>query len=132
MAMTLQFSDMTSSSNFFDVLFLLPILVTDPSFTGSGVMKIFFYKGLTRNPEIANTPVWVFPNIWRLWGQVRDTRFGTNVSNKILLNAAKDQGYSFHRFWVIFKGKSSWGERGGGNYFPHPGLSHETSYHEIH
>ena len=54
--MTLQFSDMTSSSNFFDVLFLLPILVTDPSFTGSGVMKIFFYKGLTRNPEIANTP----------------------------------------------------------------------------
>ena len=24
--------------------------------TGSGIMKIFFYKGLTRNPEIGNTP----------------------------------------------------------------------------
>ena len=25
--------------------------------TGSGVMTIYFYKGLTRNPEIGNTPV---------------------------------------------------------------------------
>ena len=25
-----------------------------------------FYKGLTRNPEIGNTPVQVLPNIWRL------------------------------------------------------------------
>ena len=32
--------------------------------TGSGVMTIFFYKGLTRNPEIWNTTVWVLPNIW--------------------------------------------------------------------
>ena len=45
--------------------------------TFSGVMTIFFYKGLTRNPEIGNTPVWVLPSIRRL-GQVRDTRFGTN------------------------------------------------------
>ena len=30
------------------------------------VMIIFFYKGLTRNPEIRNTPVCVLPNIWRL------------------------------------------------------------------
>ena len=51
--------------------------------TDSGVMTILFYKGLTRNNEIANTPVWVFPNIQRL-GQVRDTKFGTNVSNTIL------------------------------------------------
>ena len=26
--------------------------------TRSGIMTIFFYKGLTRNPEIGNTPVW--------------------------------------------------------------------------
>ena len=71
--------------------------------TGSGVMTISFYKGLTRNPEIGNTPVWVLPIIWRL-GQVMDTKFGTNVSNKILLSAAKFQGYSSYRFWVI-KGK---------------------------
>ena len=63
-------------------------------------MTIFFYKWLTRNLEIRNTPVRVLPNIWTL-GQVRDTKFGTNVSNKILLNAAKCQGYSFYRFWVI-------------------------------
>ena len=73
--------------------------------TGSGVMTIFFYKGFTRNPEIGNTLVWVLPNIWRQ-GQVRDTKFRTNVSNKMLLNAAKCQGYSFSRFLVI-KGKSA-------------------------
>ena len=75
--------------------------------TGSGIMTIFFHKGLTRNPEIGNTPVWDLPNIWRL-GQVMDTKFGANVSNKILLNAAKFQGYSSYRFWVI-KGKPTGG-----------------------
>ena len=71
--------------------------------TGSRIMAIFFHKGLTRNPGIGNTPVWVLPNIWRL-GQVMDTKFGTNVSYRILLNAANFQGYSFYCFWVI-KGK---------------------------
>ena len=64
-------------------------------FFGSGVMTISFYKGLTRNPEIGNTIVWVLPNIWRL-GQVRNTKFGTNISNKMLLDAAKCQGYRFY------------------------------------
>ena len=67
---------------------------------GSGVMTIFFCKGLTRNPEIGNTTVWVLPNIWRLV-QVRNTKFGTNVSNEMLLNAAKCQRCGFYRFWVI-------------------------------
>ena len=58
-------------------------------------MTISFYKGLTRNPEIENTIVWVLPNIWRL-GQVRNTKFGTNISNKMLLDAAKCQGYRFY------------------------------------
>ena len=31
-------------------------------------------------------------------GGLRDTKFGTNLSNKKLLNAAKFQGYSFYRF----------------------------------
>ena len=61
---------------------------------GSGVFTIFVYKGLTRNPEIGNTPVRVLPNIWRL-GRVRDTIFGTNVSNEMLQNATKCQGYRF-------------------------------------
>ena len=30
-----------------------------------------------------------------------NTKFGTNVSNRMLLNAAKFQGYSFYCFWVI-------------------------------
>ena len=51
--------------------------------TGSGVTTISFHKGLTRNPEIANTSVWVLPNIWRL-EQVKHVKFGTNISNKIL------------------------------------------------
>ena len=71
--------------------------------TGSGIMTIFFYKGLARNTEIANISFWVLPNIWRL-GRVMDTKFGTNVSDRMLLNAAKFQGYSFYCFWVI-KGK---------------------------
>ena len=52
--------------------------------TGSGVVTIFVYKRLTRNREIGNTPVWVLPNIWKL-GRVKDTKFGTNVSDKNLL-----------------------------------------------
>ena len=36
--------------------------------------------------------------------ETRNTKFDTNVSNKMLLNAAKCQGYSIYRFGVI-KGK---------------------------
>ena len=108
-AMKPQFAEMTSSSNFFVSLvnfsywskFLVSIIA------GSGVMTIFFYKALTRNPEIGNTPIWVFPNIWRL-GQVRHIKFGANVSNEMLLNTVKCQDYSFYRFWVI-KGEPTGG-----------------------
>ena len=54
--MAIQFAGMTSSS------ILLSGLITGPTpqfhnniITGSGVMTIFVYKGLTRNPEIGNT-----------------------------------------------------------------------------
>ena len=82
--------------------------------TGSGVMTILFYKRLTRNPEIGNTFIRVLPNICRL-GRVRDTKFGTNVFNKMLLNVAKYHCYSLYRFWVI-KGKPT----GGGLKLPTP------------
>ena len=49
-------------------------------------MTIFFYKRLTRNPEIRYIPVWVLPDTWRL-GRVRDIKFEMNVPNKMLLNA---------------------------------------------
>ena len=110
-----KFVDMTSSSHFWRCRISLVKLSYWSQFhvnimTGSGVMTIFVYKGLTRNTEIGNTPFWVLPNIWRL-GQARDTKFGKNVSNKMLLNAAKCQGYSFYGFWVII-GKPP-GKQGG-------------------
>ena len=112
MTMTSQFSDMTSTSNFFDVvLFLLSSLVTGPSFISisSLFLELWQFSFMTDCPESENRkyPVWVFPNIWRL-GQVTDTKLGTNVSNRMLLNAPKFQGYSFYRFRVI-KGKPTGG-----------------------
>ena len=67
--------------------------------TGSGVMAILIYKEL-KSQIIGNIPIRVLPNNWRL-KQVRNTKFGTNVSKKMLLNAAKCQGYTFYHFWVI-------------------------------
>ena len=64
---------------------------------GSRVVIGFLYIGLNRNPEIGNTPVGVSPNIWKL-GQFRDDTFSMNVSNKMLLNAAKCHGNRFYRF----------------------------------
>ena len=68
--------------------------------TDSGITIILFYKGLTINLKNGNTPVWVVWNIWGL-GQVRDTKFGMNVYNEMLMNAANFQDYSFYGFWVI-------------------------------
>ena len=105
MTMTSQFADMTSFANFFwgwrvsfinfSYWYKFHVIII----TGFIVTKMFVYKGLTRNREIRNTQIWVLPNIWRL-EQVWDTIFGTNVSNEMILNTAKCQGYSFCRFWV--------------------------------
>ena len=77
--------------------------------TGSGVMKMSFYKGLTRNLKIGKTLVGFLPNICRLVGWVKSTKFGTNLSNKMLLNSPKRRAYSFSGSWVI-KGKSTVGK----------------------
>ena len=77
--------------------------------TGSETILIF--KGLTRNSGIGNTLVLVLLNVWSL-GWVRNTKSRTNVSNKMLLNTAKCQGYGLYRFWVI-KGNQQ-GNRGKG------------------
>ena len=101
--MMLQFAKMTSSSkNFFSYLLSLATFSYWSRYhvyimTGSAVKKIFFYKGFTRISDIGSNDVWAFPNIWRL-GQVRDAIFGMNSSNKMLVNAAKCQGYSFLPF----------------------------------
>ena len=113
MTMTSQFSDMATTSNFFDVVFVSLVKFSYYSkfhvniISGSGIMTVFFYKRLTRNPEIGNSSVWALPNIWRL-GRVMDIKYDTNVSNRMLLNAAKLQAYSFYHFWVI-KGEPTGG-----------------------
>ena len=53
--------------------------------------------------------VWVRKPVYRRlkdsgYGTGRDTKCSTNVSNEMLLNTAKYQGYSFYHVWVI-KGK---------------------------
>ena len=95
---------MTSLVNFFAmVLLLLSSLVTGPS--AMSISSLFlelwqfsFIRNWREVHNIKNTTV--FPNIWRL-GWVRDTKFGTSVSNEMLLNAAKCKVYSFYGFWVI-------------------------------
>ena len=88
MTMTSQFFDLTSTLNSFDVALFLVNFSYASKFhvniiTASGIMTIFFYKRLTRNPEFGNTPAWVLPNIWRL-GRVMDTKFDTKISNRKL------------------------------------------------
>ena len=61
MTMTSQFVDMNAIVNFFDV-FLVKFSYWSKFHVKSllvlsGVMAIFVYKGLTRNPEIGNAPV---------------------------------------------------------------------------
>ena len=108
--MTLQFADMTSSSNLFDVvLFLLSSVVTGSNFMAisSLVLELRQFSFIRVDKKSGNRKysLWVLPNIWRL-GQVKDTKFGKSVSNKMLLNTAECQGYSFYRFWII-KGPST-------------------------
>ena len=110
--MSSQFSDITSLSIFLTSFFSLVKFsywskIHVNIITASGIMTIFFYKGLTRNPNIGSTPVWVLHNIWRL-GRVMDNKFDKNVSNIMLLNPAKFQGYNFYCFCII-KGKPTWG-----------------------
>ena len=75
--------------------------------TGAGVMTIFFYKGLTRNSEIRNNLVWFLDCFWRL-SQFRNTKFGANVSNKMLLKAAdlkQEQNQELESIEAIFPRK---------------------------
>ena len=140
--MASQFFDMASLSSFFWPCFVFLVnfsywfkfLVN--IITGSGVVTVSFYKRLTRNPEIENISVWDLPNFWTL-AQVRNTKFGTNFSNKMFLNAEKwlKKGYSFYRFWVI-TGKPTRrgrGRRGGKITLLHTWVNPVNyAYHTIH
>ena len=79
MTMTWQFFQVTSSSIFWRCRAFLIKFSYYSQFhvnviAGSGVITTFVYKGLNKNPEISNTPLWVLYNICRL-GRVRDTKW---------------------------------------------------------
>ena len=103
--LTSQLTDMASSSVFPCFRVFLVWFSNWSNFhvniiTGSRTMAIFVSKGLTRNPYIGNTFIWVLPNIWRLW-RVRETKFGMHECWITLLNTEKCQGYSLYGFWVV-------------------------------
>ena len=66
-----KFTDMTSSSIlFYAIVFIFVRFSYWSKFhiniiTGTGVMRIFIYKELTKILETGNTLVWVLTNIWR-------------------------------------------------------------------
>ena len=88
---------MTSSSNV--AVFLLSSLVTGPSFqvnviTGSGVMTIFLYKGLTGNPEIRSFSQYVETgSSWRyqIWHECLSN------DNEVLLQNPRVTAFTFSK-----------------------------------
>ena len=90
---------------FFDLAsFLLSSLVTSPSFMSISwlVLELWQFSFIKDWPKIQKSKISSseFCPRSRDWG----TKFGTNISNKMLLSAAKYQGYCFYHFWAI-KGK---------------------------
>ena len=76
-------------------------------------IALFVCKGLTRNAGIRSTPIWVLPNILRL-AQIKDTKFGTNISNKKLLNVGEC------KMFVRYQGKTNRGDGRGVLKLPSP------------
>ena len=123
---------MTSSSNFFDiVLFLLSSLVAGPSCWCQYHHWFWVYD---------NSCIRDWPEIWKLkilppefcpiswdWGELGIPYFGTYVSNKMLLNAAKCHGYSFSCLWFI-KGKPTGVKL---RLLPRPGIRKSTQKWKI-
>ena len=82
--------------------FHVSCLVTGPSFMSISwlVLELWEFLFIQYWAEIWKWEILPseIPNLWILV-KVRDTEFGTNVSNKKLLNAGQD--YRFYRIWVI-------------------------------
>ena len=82
--------------NFFDfAVFPLSSLVTGLSFMLISllVLKLWQFLFVRDSPKMQKLEIplsWFLSDTWRL-GRVRDTKFGTSVSNEKLLNAAKWQ-----------------------------------------
>ena len=106
MTITSQFSDMTSSSNFVEViLFLLSSLVTHPSFMsisslGLELWQFYFIRDWPKIRKSEIPPSGFCPISWdggKLWIP-RFSRMSLIEYYWILQNS---RCYSFYRFWVI-------------------------------
>ena len=123
--MTSQFSDMTLLSIFSNVaLFLLSNSVTGPGSMSisSLVLELWQFPFIRDWPDIwkSEIPSSDFCLISGDWGELGIPIWHEHLE-KMLLNGAKCQGYSFYRFWVI-KGKSTGGRGQGKTTFPSPRL----------
>ena len=86
--------------NFFEVYFVSLVKFSYWSkfhaiiITGSGVLTILFYKGLTKNAEIKNIPLWVLliSRDWDKLGIPNSARMSLIKSHWML---QKSQGYNF-------------------------------------
>ena len=75
------------------------------------ISKILYTKCLATKMMLPDPEIWKskIPPFWVLrLGRVRNTSFGTDVSNKMLLNTSKFYAYSFYHSCVI-KVKTTWG-----------------------
>ena len=107
MTMPSQFAAITSSSIFWRCFVSLVKFSYWPKFhvniiTGSGLWH-FFSQGIDQKPGNRKYPGQSFVQYLET-GWVRDIKLSTDISNEILLNTTKCQGYILDYFWVI-KGK---------------------------
>ena len=68
--------------------------------TGSGIMTILFYKGLTKNPEIGIPPSGFCPISWD-GGKLWIPRFSRMSLIEYYWMLQNSRCYSFYCFWVI-------------------------------
>ena len=116
MTMTSQFSDMTSSSNFFDVvLFLLSSLVTGPSFMSisSLVLELWQFSFMRDWPEIRKSeiPPSEFCPISGDWGELWIPNLARMSLTECYWMLQTSRVTAFSVSWVI-KGKPTGGKGG--------------------
>ena len=68
--------------------------------------KFLIIRDWSEIQKLDISPSKFFPDLETVVGKLEILKFGKNVSNEKLLNAAKCKIYSYNRFWVI-KGKAT-------------------------
>ena len=108
-----QFTNVTSWSNFFDVvLFLLSILVTCPNFMSISSLVLWLqqFPFIRDWPEIRKSEICLseFCPISGDWCKIGIQNLTRMLLLKCYLRLQIAKGYSFDRFWVIKAKPTSW------------------------